>query len=63
VSGSARIRIEDEIVDLEPWDAVHVPGSAMRNLEGGPEGAEVIAFGQQAGTDESTIEPGWWSSD
>ena len=61
VSGSARIKIDDEIVDLETWDAVRVPGSAMRNLEAGPDGAEVIAFGERAGPDESTLTPGWWN--
>ena len=45
VSGSARIRLEDEVVELERWDAVRVPGETMRCLEGGSEGAEVIAFG------------------
>ncbi len=61
VSGSARIKIEDDVVDLEQWDAVHVPGSAMRNLEGGPDGAEVIAFGERAGRENSTLQPGWWN--
>jgi gentisate 1,2-dioxygenase len=62
VAGTARIKIGDDVVDLEPWDAVRVPGSVMRNLEGGPEGAEIIAFGQSAeGADQSTMQPGWWS--
>jgi len=60
LSGSARIKIEEEILELAQWDAISVPGSAMRNLEGGPEGAEVIAFGERAGPDDSTMEPGWW---
>lgn len=62
VAGTARIKIGDDIVDLEPWDAVRVPGPVMRNLEGGPNGAEIIAFGQSAqGEDQSTMQPGWWS--
>jgi mannose-6-phosphate isomerase-like protein (cupin superfamily) len=62
VTGTARIKIGDDIVDLQPWDAVRVPGPVMRNLEAGPEGAEIIAFGQSAvGEDQSTVEPGWWS--
>jgi len=63
VSGSARIKIEEDVIDLDTFDAVHVPGSAMRNLEAGPDGAEVIAFGQRAGRDESTLQPGWWAGD
>ena len=45
VAGSARIKLEGEVVELGPWDAVRVPGETARCLEGGPDGAEVIAFG------------------
>lgn len=61
VAGSARIKIGDEVVELERWDAVRVPGDTMRNLEAGPEGAEVIAFGERASEEESEMVPGWWS--
>ena len=61
VTGSARIKIGDEIVELGQWDAVRVPGDTMRNLEAGPDGAEVIAFGEQAGTEASEMVQGWWS--
>lgn len=61
VSGSARIKVEDEVIELEPWDAIAVAGSQMRNLQAGPEGAEVLAFGQRAGMEDSTLEQGWWS--
>jgi len=40
-----------------------VPGDVMRNLEGGPDGATVLAFGQKAGQEASTMEPGWWAED
>src|SRR5690348_12924003 len=45
VSGSARLKLDDEIVELRPFDAVRIPKETMRNLEAGPEGAEIIAFG------------------
>ena len=45
VAGSAHIKIGDEIVELGTWDAVRVPPELTRALEGGPEGAEVLAFG------------------
>ena len=61
VSGSARIKIEDEIVELKQWDAVRIGKDTMRNMEGGPEGAEYLAFG--AGDDplDAEMAPGWWS--
>ncbi|HEX6699005.1 MAG TPA: cupin domain-containing protein [Solirubrobacteraceae bacterium] len=45
VAGSARIKLDDEVVELGPWDAIRVPAQVTRALEGGPEGAEILAFG------------------
>jgi uncharacterized cupin superfamily protein len=61
VEGSARIKIEDEVLDLGRWDAVRVSGDAMRNLEAGPEGARILAFGERAGQEASELVQGWWS--
>ena len=62
VGGNARVKVDDEVVELTPWDAIRIPPGAMRGLEAGPEGAEVIAFGapntQNADVD---MTPGWWS--
>jgi mannose-6-phosphate isomerase-like protein (cupin superfamily) len=62
VDGSARLKVDDEIVELKPWDAIRVPPEAMRNLEAGPEGAEVIAFGAP-NTQNADVEmqPNWWT--
>ena len=62
VSGSARLKLDDEILDLEQWDVVRIPRETWRALEGGTNGAEVIAFGAP-NTDNKDIEmqPGWWS--
>ena len=62
VSGSARVKLDDEVLDLRQWDAIRIPGPVTRALEGGPEGAEVIAFGAP-NTDNKDAEmfPGWWT--
>lgn len=60
LSGSGRIKIEDEVVDLRPWDAVRIPAESMRQLESGPEGLEVLALGGTPGGDAEIIE-GWWA--
>jgi mannose-6-phosphate isomerase-like protein (cupin superfamily) len=62
VGGRARVKVDDDVVELEPWDAIRVPTGAMRALEAGPEGAEVIAFGAP-NTENADIEmtPGWWA--
>lgn len=45
IRGSARMKLEDEVVELSELDAIRVPGSTTRGMEGGPDGAEIVAFG------------------
>src|SRR5437764_12118609 len=45
VHGSARMKLDDDVVELRPWTAVRVAPGTMRSIEGGPEGAEMIAIG------------------
>jgi mannose-6-phosphate isomerase-like protein (cupin superfamily) len=62
LSGSARIKVEDEVVELKPLDAIRLPGATTRGMEAGPEGAEILAFGAPD-TDNKDIEmvPGFWT--
>ena len=62
VNGSARIKLDDDVVDLKPWDAVRVHKGTMRSIEAGPEGAEIIAVGApNTGPGDADLEQGWWS--
>jgi mannose-6-phosphate isomerase-like protein (cupin superfamily) len=45
IAGSARIKLEEEVVELKRLDALRIPGSTTRGVEAGPEGAELVAFG------------------
>jgi mannose-6-phosphate isomerase-like protein (cupin superfamily) len=45
LTGSARVKLDDEEIELKPLDAVRIPPGVMRGMAGGPEGAELIAFG------------------
>ena len=45
LSGSARVKAGDEIVELAPLDAMRVPGATPRGMEAGPDGAEILAVG------------------
>ena len=62
VGGSARAKLDDEVIELGPWDALRVPTGVMRSLEAGPDGAEIIAFGAP-NTENADVEmtPGWWT--
>jgi mannose-6-phosphate isomerase-like protein (cupin superfamily) len=62
LSGSGRIKLNDEIVELKQWDALRVASETMRNFEAGPEGAELLAFGAPThGTNDAEMVQGWWS--
>jgi uncharacterized cupin superfamily protein len=62
ISGSLRIKLEDEVVELEPFDAVRVHKDTMRGFEAGPEGAELIAIGApNTGPGDGDTVQGWWS--
>jgi mannose-6-phosphate isomerase-like protein (cupin superfamily) len=60
VRGSGRVKVSDEIVELREWDVIRFDTDTMRNMEGGPEGIEYLAFG--AGNDPTDAEmvPDWW---
>jgi mannose-6-phosphate isomerase-like protein (cupin superfamily) len=45
LSGTARVKLDDEVVDLKPMDAVRIPVGTKRGFEAGEEGAELLAFG------------------
>jgi mannose-6-phosphate isomerase-like protein (cupin superfamily) len=62
VSGSMRVKLDDEILELKQWDAVRVPKETMRSFEGGPEGVEILAIGAPStGPGDANVEQGWWS--
>ena len=62
VTGSARMKIEDEVIELKPWAAVRVAADTMRALEGGPEGAELVIIGApRTGPGDGDRVQGWWT--
>ena len=61
VKGTARVKVEDEIVELAEWDAIRFPRDTMRQVEAGPDGVEYLAFGAGDDPNEAEMAPGWWS--
>jgi mannose-6-phosphate isomerase-like protein (cupin superfamily) len=45
VSGSARVKLDDDEIELKELDAVRIPEGVMRGLASGPDGGELILFG------------------
>src|SRR5689334_5949450 len=45
VTGSGRVRLGDEIVDLQQWDVLRVAPTVIRAFEAGPDGLEMVVVG------------------
>jgi mannose-6-phosphate isomerase-like protein (cupin superfamily) len=61
VRGSARVKVDDEVVELGEWDAIRFGKDTMRNMEAGPDGVEYVAFGAGDDPRDAEMAPGWWS--
>ena len=61
VSGSMRAKLDDEVVELGPWDAIRVSKETMRGFESGPEGVEFLAIGVPGGPGDANTTQDWWS--
>jgi mannose-6-phosphate isomerase-like protein (cupin superfamily) len=60
LSGSGRIKLDDEVVDIAVLDAVRIAPKVTRRVEGGPEGIELIAFGPRYEGDGG-LDPEFWT--
>ena len=58
--GSGRVKLDDEIVDIERLDAIRVAPGVTRQFEAGSEGIELLAFGARHKGDGEII-PNWWA--
>ena len=62
IRGSVRVKLEDEVVDLKPYDALRVHKDTMRGFEAGPEGAEMLAVGApHTGPGDADMVNDWWT--
>ena len=61
VSGSGRMKLDEEIVELAPWDVLRVDPEVARQIEAGPDGLDVICIGgsRPDGGDGERVEDFW----
>jgi mannose-6-phosphate isomerase-like protein (cupin superfamily) len=59
LSGSGRLKLDDEIIEVAALDAIRVAPQVTRCFEAGPGGLEVLAAGARHEGDGEII-PGWW---
>ena len=60
IAGSGRMKLDDDIVDIEHLDAIRVAPKVTRAFEAGPDGLELLAFGPRHDGDGEVIMD-WWT--
>ncbi len=63
LSGSGQVKLDDELVELAPLDAVRVGPGVARSFEAGPEGLEVLIFGPHVEGDSEIVADFWGSAE
>ncbi|MEA2148292.1 MAG: hypothetical protein QOD69_122 [Solirubrobacteraceae bacterium] len=62
VSGSGRMKLDDEIVDLHQWDVIRVAPGVTRGFRAGPDGLELIAVGSDRPEGgDGVMAKDWWT--
>jgi len=60
LGGSGRMALDDEVIEVEPLDAIRVAPEVTRAFEAGSGGLEVLACGARHDGDGEIVQ-GWWS--
>jgi uncharacterized cupin superfamily protein len=59
LAGSGRVKLDDELVELKPLDAVRVSPGVTRGLEAGDEGLAILIFGPHVEKDGEMVSDFW----
>jgi mannose-6-phosphate isomerase-like protein (cupin superfamily) len=60
LSGSGRIKLDDEIIDVKELDAIRIAPGVGRALEAGDDGLELLAFGTHHEKDAEILSDDFW---
>jgi uncharacterized cupin superfamily protein len=60
VSGGGRVKLDGEVIEVGPWDAVRVAPATVRAFAAGPRGLDLLAFGTHT-DDDALIQQVNWS--
>jgi mannose-6-phosphate isomerase-like protein (cupin superfamily) len=62
LDGSATIKLDDDVIELKPWDVVRIAKDTIRNVEAGSDGAELILIGAPStGANDAEMIQDWWT--
>lgn len=60
IGGEGRVKLDDELVELVPLDAVRVSPGVARSFEAGEDGLQVLIFGPHVESDVEMV-PDFWT--
>jgi uncharacterized cupin superfamily protein len=60
LAGSGRVKLDDDIVEVGPMDAIRVAPGVTRMFEAGPDGLEYLVFGPHRAGDAEMVQ-GFWT--
>ena len=61
LSGTGRVKLDDEIVEIGPMDAIRVAPHVTRAFEAGPDDLEFLVFGPHHDRDGETFQEDFWA--
>ncbi len=59
LAGSGRVKLDEDVVELQTLDAIRVAPEVTRAFEAGPSGLDLIVFGPRFDGDGEVL-MGWW---
>jgi len=62
LSGTGRVKLDDEVVEVAPMDAIRVAPAVTRAFEAGPDGLELLVFGPRHEGDAEIVQGFSWST-
>ncbi|MBV9337322.1 MAG: cupin domain-containing protein [Solirubrobacterales bacterium] len=59
IGGAGRVKLDHELIELGPLDAVRVSPGVARSFEAGSDGLQVLIFGPHVESDGEMVEDFW----
>ncbi len=59
LSGKGKMKLDDEVIDVGPMDAIRVAPNVTRMFEAGDEGLELLVFGTHHAGDAEMVQDFW----
>lgn len=59
LAGEGRMKLDDQLIEVRPLDAIRVAPDVVRAFEAGPDGLEFLAFGPHQDGDGELVHDAW----